>query len=88
METAEKRELLDLAKNVKIAEEIGIDLYISAEFSVIKVSREGLDVIISTKDDRHVDFIEIMRYSAKVFGYLDTAKNIKTIQDRICKGLI
>ena len=88
METTEKRELMNLAKNVKIAEEIGTDLYISAEFSVIKVSREGLDVIISIKDDRHVDFVEIMRYSAKVFGHLDTAKNIKIIQNRICKGLI
>ena len=88
METIEKRDLMDLAKNVKIAEEIGTDLYISAEFSVIKVSREGLDVIISIKDDRHVDFVEIMRYSARVFGYLDTAKNIKTIQNKLCKGLI
>ena len=88
MEAAEKRELLDLAENVKIAEERGIDLYISAEFSVIKVSREGLDVIISTKDDRHIDFVEVMRYSATVFGYLDTAKNIKLLQNRICEGLI
>ena len=88
METTEKRELMDLVKNVKIAEERGIDLYISAEFSVIKISREGLDVIISIKNDCDVDFVEIMRYSAKVFGYLDTAKNIKIIQNRICKGLI
>lgn len=88
METIEKRDLMDLAENVKIAEERGIDLYISAELSVIKVSREGLDVIISTKNDCCVDFVEVMRYSANVFGYLDTAKNIKTIQNRICKGLI
>ena len=88
METIEKRDLMDLAKNVKIAEEIGIDLYISAEFSVIKVSREGLDVIISIKDDHHVDFVEVMRYSACVFGYLDTAKNIKLLQNKLCKGLI
>lgn len=88
METVENRELMDLAKNVKIAEERGIDLYISAKLAVIKVSREGFDVIISTKDDWRVDFVEVMRYSACVFGYLDTAKNIKTIQDRICRGLI
>ena len=88
METAEKKELMEIAENVKIAEERGIDLYISAKLAVIKVSREGLDVILSIKDDCYVDFVEVMRYSAKVFGYLDTAKNIKTIQDRICKGLI
>ena len=88
METVEKRELMDITKNIQLAEERGIDLYISAKNAVIKISREGFDVIISTKDDRHVDFVEIMRYSARVFGYLDTAKNIKTIQDRICKGLI
>ena len=88
METIEKREIMDIAKNVQIAEERGIDLYISANLSVIKVSREGLSVIISIKNDCDVDFIEIMRYSARVFGYLDTAKNIKTIQDRICKSLI
>ena len=79
METIEKRELMDIAKNIQLAEERGIDLYISAEFSVIKVSREGLSVIISIKNDCDVDFVEIMRYSAKVFGYLDTAKNIKII---------
>ena len=84
----ENRELMEIAKNVKIAEERGIDLYISAKLAVIKVSREGFDVIISTKDDWRVDFVEVMRYSACVFGYLDTAKNIKTIQDRICRGLI
>lgn len=88
METVEKRELMDIAKNVQIAEERGIDLYISAKLAVIKVSREGLDVIISTKNDNDVDFVEVMRYSAYVFKYLDTAKNIKTIQDRICNGLI
>lgn len=88
METIEKRDLMEIAKNVKIAEERGIDFYISAELTVIKVSREGLDVIISIKDDWCVDFVEIMRYSARVFGYLDTAENIKTIQNRICKGLI
>ena len=88
METAEKKELMEIAENVKIAEERGIDLYISAKLAVIKISREGLDVILSIKDDCYVDFVEVMRYSAKVFGYLDTAKNIKTIQDRICKGLI
>ena len=88
METLEKKELMEIAENVKIAEERGIDLYISAKLAVIKVSREGLDVILSIKDDCYVDFVEVMRYSAKVFGYLDTAKNIKTIQDRICKGLI
>lgn len=84
----EKKELMEIAENVKIAEERGVDLYISAKLAVIKVSREGLNVIISTKDDCNVDFVEVMRYSACVFGYLDTAKNIKTIQDRICKGLI
>ena len=88
METAEKKELMEIAENVKIAEERGIDLYISAELAVIKVSREGLSVIISIKNDCDVDFVEVMRYSANIFGYLDTAKNIKTIQDRICKGLI
>ena len=88
METVEKKELMDLAKNIQLAEERGIDLYISANLSVIKISREGLDVIISIKNDCDVDFIEIMRYSARVFEYLDTAKNIKTIQNRICKGLI
>ena len=88
MEAAEKRELMEIAENVKIAEERGIDLYISAEFSVIKVSREGFDVIISMKKDHEVDFVEVMRYSATVFGYLDTAKNIKLLQNRICKGLI
>ena len=88
MEAAEKRELLDLAKNVQIAEERGIDLYISAKLAVIKVSRKGLDVIISMKKDHDIDFVEIMRYSAVAFEYLDTAKNIKTIQNRICKGLI
>ena len=82
-----EKELMDIAKNVQIAEERGVDFYISAELAVIKVSREGLDVIISTKDDWCVDFVEIMRYSATLFGYLDTAKNIKTIQNRICKGL-
>ena len=88
METVEKKELMDLAKNVKIAEERGIDLYISAKLAVIKVSCEGLDVIISMKKDHEVDFVEVMRYSAVAFEYLDTAKNIKTIQNRICKGLI
>lgn len=83
-----EKELMDIAKNVQIAEERGVDFYFSAELAVIKVSREGFDVIISTKDDWRVDFVEIMRYSARVFGYLDTAKNIKTIQNRICKGLI
>ena len=85
METIEKRELMDIAKNVQIAEERGIDLYISANLSVIKVSREGLSVIISIKNDCDVDFVEVMRYSANIFGYLDTAKNIKIIQNRICK---
>lgn len=88
METVENRELMDLAKNVKIAEERGIDLYISAKLAVIKVSREGFDVIISTKDDWRVDFVEVMRYSACVFGYLDTAKNIKLLQNKLCNGLI
>lgn len=88
METVENRELMDLAKNIQLAEQRGIDFYISAKLAVIKVSREGFDVIISTKDDWRVDFVEVMRYSACVFGYLDTAKNIKTIQDRICRGLI
>ena len=88
METVEKKELMDLAKNIQLAEERGIDLYISAKLAIIKVSREGLDVIISTKNDCDVDFVEVMRYSANIFGYLDTAKNIKTIQDRTCKGLI
>ena len=88
MEAAEKRELLDLAKNVQIAEERGVNLYISAKLAVIKVSREGLDVIISMKKDHEVDFVEVMRYSATVFGYLDTAKNIKLLQNRICEGLI
>lgn len=88
MEAAEKREIMDIAKNVQIAEERGVSLYISAKLAVIKVSREGLDVIISMKKDHEVDFVEVMRYSAVAFEYLDTAKNIKTIQDRICKGLI
>ena len=88
METVENRELMDLAKNVKIAEERGIDFYISAKLAVIKVSREGFDVIISTKDDWRVDFVEVMRYSARVFGYLDTAKNIKLLQNKLCNGLI
>lgn len=88
MDITEKKELMDIAKNVQIAEERGIDLYISAKLAVIKVSREGFDVIISTKDDRHIDFVEVMRYSACVFGYLDTAKNIKLLQNRICEGLI
>ena len=88
METVEKREIMDIAKNIQLAEERGVDLYISANLSVIKVSREGLDVIISMKKDHEVDFIEIMRYSANIFEYLDTAKNIKTIQNRTCKGLI
>lgn len=83
-----EKELMDIAKNVQIAEERGVDFYISAKLAVIKVSRGGLDVIISIKDDRHVDFVEVMKYSAVAFGYLDTAKNIKTIQNRICKGLI
>ena len=88
METVEKRDLMDFAKNVKIAEERGIDLYISAKLAVIKVSREGLDVIISMKKDHEVDFVEVMRYSAVAFEYLDTAKNIKLLQNRLCKGLI
>lgn len=88
METIEKRDLMDLAENVKTAEERGIDLYISAKLAVIKVSREGLNVIISTKDDCNVDFVEVMRYSACVFGYLDTAKNIKLLQNKLCKDLI
>ena len=88
METTEKREIMDIAKNVQLAEERGIDLYISANLSVIKVSREGLSVIISIKNDCDVDFVEVMRYSANIFGYLDTAKNIETIQNRTCKGLI
>ena len=88
METTEKREIMDIAKNVQLAEERGIDLYISAKNAVIKVSREGWDVIISTKDDWCVDFVEVMRYSANIFGYLDTAKNIKSLQNKLCKGLI
>ena len=88
MKTIEKRELMDIAKNAQIAEDRGIDLYISAKNAVIKISREGLDVIISMKKDHEVDFVEVMRYSAVAFKYLDTAKNIKTIQNRICKGLI
>lgn len=88
METIKERDLMDLAKNVKIAEERGIDLYISAKNAVIKVSREGLDVIIYMKKDHEVDFIEIMRYSAWYFNHMDTAKNIKSIQDKLLKGLI
>lgn len=88
MEITEKKELMDIAKNIQLAEQRGVDFYISAKLAVIKVSREGFDVIISTKDDWRVDFVEVMRYSVCVFGYLDTAKNIKTIQDRICRGLI
>ena len=88
METVEKKEIMDIAKNVQIAEERGIDLYISAKLAVIKVSREGLDVIISMKKDHKVDFVEVMRYSATVFGYLDTAKNIKLLQNKLCKDLI
>ena len=88
METVEKRELMDIAKNVQIAEERGIALYISAQNAVIKVSREGFNIIISTKDNCNVDFVEVMRYSACVFGYLDTAKNIKLLQNKLCKGLI
>ena len=88
METVEKKELMDLAKNIQLAEERGVDLYISAKLAVIKVSREGLDVIISIKNDCDIDFIEIMRYSAWYFNHMDTAKNIETIQNRTCKGLI
>ena len=88
METIKKKELMDIAKNVKIAEERGVNLYISAKLAVIKVSREGLDVIISMKKDNEVDFVEVTKYSATVFGYLDTAKNIKLLQNRICEGLI
>ena len=88
MDITEKKELMDIAKNVQIAEERGIDLYISAQNAVIKVSREGFNIIISTKDNRNVDFVEVMRYSACVFGYLDTAKNIKLLQNKLYKGLI
>ena len=88
MDITEKKELMDIAKNIQLAEQRGIDLYISAKLAVIKVSRKGLDVIISMKKDHDIDFVEIMRYSAVAFEYLDTAKNIKTIQNRICKGLI
>ena len=88
METVENRELMDIAKNIQLAEQRGIDFYISAKLAVIKVSREGFDVIISTKDDWRVDFVEVMRYSACVFGYLDTAKNIELLQNKLCNGLI
>ena len=88
MKTIEKRELMDIAKNAQIAEDRGIDLYISAKNAVIKISREGLDVIISMKKDYDVDFIEVMRYSAVAFEYLDTAKNIKLLQNKLCKDLI
>ena len=88
MDITEKKELMDIAKNIQLAEERGVDLYIAAQNAVIKVSREGFNIIISTKDNCNVDFVEVMRYSACVFGYLDTAKNIKLLQNKLCKGLI